>query len=324
MFGNSTRTVVGSVFLALAATAVSAQGFPSKPIRVISTYVTGSPADGLLRLIHQKMSESVGQPVIVEVQSGAGGLVGAQAVMRAAPDGYTILATIPTTMVATPLLMKQPPFDPLRDFTHITAALDAAICMVAATNVPGNSVKELIEHIRANPGKLAYGSNGVGGTYHMEMEFILSSQKLQMTHVPYKGGSEALLAIATGQIAVAFAPLAAALPHAKAGKLKVLAMMNDKRFPGAPDVPAVKEQVPEYEKTPTGTYYYGPAGMQRDVLHRIYNEIAKSVRSQDVMARLNKIMFFPVLNTPEEFIAQTKRDIAISARAIKAAGLKPE
>jgi tripartite-type tricarboxylate transporter receptor subunit TctC len=324
MFPNSTSTALCSVLLALASTAAHGQTFPAKPIRVISTYVAGSPADGLLRQLSQKMSESVGQPVIVEVQSGAGGLVGAQAVMRAAPDGYTVLATIPTTLVATPLLMKSRPFDPLKDFTPITAALDAAISMVVAANVPANSVKELIEHVRANPGKLAYGSNGVGGTYHMEMEIVLSSQNLRMTHVPYKGGSEALLAVATGQIAVAFAPLSAALPHAKAGKMKVLAMMHVQRFAGAPDIPAIKEQVPEYEKTPTGTYYYGPAGMPRDVLQRLYTEIAKAVRSPEVMERLNRIMFFPVLNTPEEFVAQTRRDIEISARAIKAAGLKPE
>ena len=301
-----------------------AQSFPTKPIRVISTYVAGSPADGLLRAIGQKMTESIGQPVITEVQSGAGGLVGAQQVMRSAPDGYTILATIPTTIVSTPLLMKNRPFDPLKDFTFITPALDAAISMVVSANVPANNVKELIEYIRANPGKLAYGSNGVGGQYHIEMESILKSQNLQMTHVPYKGGTEALLAAATGQIAVAFAPLSGALQHAKAGKLKVIAMLNEKRYPGAPEIPAVKEAVPEYEKTPTGTYYYGPAGLPKDVLQRLYSEIAKAVRSPEVTERLNKIMFFAVLSTPEEFVAQTKRDIDISARAIKAAGLKPE
>jgi tripartite-type tricarboxylate transporter receptor subunit TctC len=312
------------VLLLAVSSLASAQTFPSKPLRVIATYTAGSPADALIRHVSQKMSDSMGQPVVTEVMTGASGVVGAQVVARAAPDGYTLLATIPTTLVSTPFLLKSRPYDPLKDFTPITAAIDAATCMMANVAVPVNSVKELIDYVRANPGKMAYGSNGIGGTYHLEWESVLRNNKLDMTHVPYKGGTEALLAAVSGQIPVAFAPLSAVVPHVKTGKLKVLAVLDTRRYPGAPNIPSMGEQVPDYEKTPTGTFYYGPGGMPPALTQRLYTEIAKAVRSPDVMERMEKIMFFPILNTPEEFLVQTRREIEVSARAIKAAGLKPE
>jgi tripartite-type tricarboxylate transporter receptor subunit TctC len=300
------------------------QAYPTKPIRVISTYTAGSPADALVRHVSQKMTESMGQPVVVEVQTGASGVVGGQFVARAAPDGYTLLATIPTTLVATPFLLKSRPYDPLKDFTPITAAIDAATCIMVSSSLPVNSVKELIAYAKANPGKVPYGSNGVGGTYHMEWESIKKTYGLDMTHVPYKGGTDALMAAVNGQIPVSFAPLSAALPHVKAGKIKVLAVLDTKRYPGNPDIPAMSEQVPEYDKMPTGTFYYGPAGMQSAVVHRLYEEIKKAVTSPDVVERMRAIAFFSTVNTPEEFAVQTRREIEVAARGIKAAGLQPE
>ena len=165
------KPIAVALLLALPALAL-AQAFPSRPIRVISTFTAGSPADALVRHVSQKMTESIGQPVVVEVQTGASGVVGGQFVARAAPDGYTLLATIPTTLVATPFLLKNKPYDPIKDFTPITAAIDAATCIMVSTSLPVNSVKELVAYAKANPGKVPYGSNGVGGTYHMEWESV--------------------------------------------------------------------------------------------------------------------------------------------------------
>ena len=301
-----------------------AQSYPTKPVRVIATFTAGSPADALLRHVSQKMGESMGQPVVVEVQTGASGVVGGQFVARAAPDGYTVLATIPTTLVATPFLLKTRPYDPIKDFTPITAAIDAATCIMVSTSLPVTSVKELIAYAKANPGKVPYGSNGVGGTYHMEWETVKRSQGLDMTHVPYKGGTDALMAAVNGQIPVSFSPLSAALPHVKAGKIRVLAVLDNKRYPGNPDIPSMKEEVPEYEKMPTGTFYYGPANMPRPIVNRLYEEIRKAVSDPDVVARMRAIAFFSTVNTPEEFAAQTRREIEVAARGIKAAGLEPE
>ena len=147
---------------------------------------------------------------------------------------------------------------------------------------------------------------------------------LDMTHVPYKGGTDALMAAVNGQIPVSFAPLSAALPHVKAGKIRVLAVLDNKRYPGNPEIPAMKEEIPDYEKMPTGTFYYGPANMQRPIVNRLYEEIRKAVNDPDVVARMKAIAFFSTVNTPEEFAAQTRREIEVAARGIKAAGLEAE
>lgn len=303
-----------------------AQSYPSRPVRIISTFGAGSPADALVRHVAQKMGESMGQPVVVDVQPGASGVVGGQLVARAQPDGYTLLMTIPTTLVATPFLLKNRPYDPLKDFTPITAALDAATCIMVSTQLlPNvNSVKDLIAHAKANPGKVPYGSNGIGGTYHMEWESIKRSYGLDMTHVPYKGGTDAMMAAVTGLVPVSFAPLSAALPHVKAGKVRVLAVLDNRRYLGNPDIPAMKEEVPDYDKMPTGSFLYGPAGMPRPIVLRLYEEVKKAVADPEVIARMRQIAFFPTVNTPEEFSAQTRREIDVASRGIKAAGLTPE
>src|SRR3954469_7241738 len=163
-----------AVLFASFTASANAQSYPTKPVKVISTFGAGSPADALVRHIAQKMSESTGQPFVVEVQAGASGVVGGTFVARGQPDGYTLLMTIPTTLVATPFLLKVRPYDPIKDFTPITAAMDAATCIMFSTQLlPNvNSVKDLIAYAKANPGKVPYGSNGVGGTYHMEWESI--------------------------------------------------------------------------------------------------------------------------------------------------------
>ncbi len=305
--------------------AALAQPYPSKPIRVIHTFVASSIADGALRLVSQKMSESMGQPVIVESQSGAAGIIGAQMVMRSAPDGYTLLLTNPTAVVSAPFLLKNRPFDPIKDFTPITDAIGAVLCLVVSDSFPPNSVRELIAHIKANPGKFAYGTTGIGSQYHLEMEVIKLHYGLEITHVPYRSGGEQLNAVAAGFIPVAFAPLGGqTMGLAKSGKIKVLAIMEAKRYPGAPDIPAIAEQLPEYEKVPNGMFYYGPAGMPASIVKRLYEEIVKALNTQEVLDRLRQLALFPIASTPEAFAARTRKDIEISARAIKAAGLKPE
>ena len=234
-----------------------------------------------------------------------------------------MLHTIPTSVVATPLLMKNPPFE-FKDFTPITFAVDGATSMLVAATVPVNSVKELIEYIKARPGKLAYGSNGVGGSYHLEMEMLKQNYGLDITHIPYKGGQAALMAAVAGDVPVAFAPAASAMVQQKAGKVKVLAVMDVRRFPDLQDIPAMPEQVQGYEKTPSGLDFYGPAGMAPQLVKRLFDEIAKSIKNPDVAKRLKDIAFYPVAMPPEEFAALRRKDIDLMARAIRIAGLQAE
>ena len=312
---------IGALLTPLAALA---QAYPSKPIHVIHTFVASSIADGVLRMISQKMSESMGQPVIVEPQPGAAGIIGSQMVMRAAPDGHTLLLTNPTAVVSAPFLLKNRPFDPIKDFTPITDAIGAVLCLVVSSSFPPNSVKELVDLVKANPGKFAYGTTGIGSQYHLEMEAIKLKLGLDITHVPYRSGGEQLNAAAAGHIPVAFAPLGQTMPFVKAGKVKVLAITEAKRYPGAPDVPAITEDLPEYEQVPNGMFYYGPAGMPAPIVKRLYEEIVKALNAPEILDRLRKLYLFPIASTPEAFAVRTRKDIEISARAIKAAGLKPE
>jgi len=301
-----------------------AQTWPARPVRVLSTFVPGSVADGAMRLIAQKMSDSLGQPVIVDAQPGAGGVLAAQNLLRSAPDGYTILHSAPTTLVATPFLFKNPPYDPLKDFTYITHLTDATTCMLATASAPFNTVKELIAYARAHPGQLSYASNGVGASYHLEMELLKEKYGLDITHVPYKGGQQGLNAAAAGQIPIAFAPAASALAQARGGKVKILAVLAAKRFASMPDLPSMGEQLPDYEKIPSGDEIVGPAGIPRAVVQRLNAEIVKALSNTEVTERLAKIGFVPVGNSPEEELSQIRRAMVIMEKAIKAARIKPE
>lgn len=315
--------ITGAIGVSLSGQA-PAQAFPAKPIRVLSTFPAGGVADGAMRMIGQKMSESMRQPVIVEALPGAGGVIAAQSLVRAAPDGYTILHSAPTTLVATPYLLKNPPYDPLKDFTYITHLTDATTCILVNAAVPVNTVRELIDHIKANSGKLAYGSNGVGASFHLEMELLKQKQGLDITHVPYKSGLDALSAAAAGQIPVAFVTVGSALSQARAGKVKILAVLSAKRFATLPDIPAMGEQLPDYEKIPSGDEIVGPAGLPDAILRRLHAEIVKALYNPEVQERLKQIGFVPVGNTPEEHAIQIRKDMATMAKGLKAAQIVAE
>ena len=308
---------------ALAHPALS-QTYPTKPIRVISTFGPGAVADGVIRLVAQRLSASVGQPVLVEVQNGAGGTLGAQTLIRSMPDGYTILHTTPAALVSAPFLMRKPPYDPLKDFTYITHLVDAATCILVSNSLPVNTVMELIDYAKANPGKLAYGSNGVGGSFHLEMELLKQKYGLDITHVPYRGGEDGLRAAAARELPIAFAPASAAYAIARTGKVRILAVLSSKRFPGMPDVPSMGEQLPDYEKVPGGGEIVGPAGMPAVIVRRLNADVVKALYMPEVLDRIRQIGFVAVGNTPEEHAAQMKRAMEIMAQGVKAARIPVE
>lgn len=301
----------------------TAQAYPVKLVRVVSTQTAGSPADVLLRMAAQKMAESISQPVVVEVQAGAAGVLAGQTVARAAPDGYTVLYTLASTIVTTPQLMKAKPFE-LKDFTPIIIVSQAATCMLASVTFAPNTIAELVQLARANPGKLAFGTNGIGGTYHLEMELLKQKYGMDLIHVAYKSGVDALMAAATATLPIAYGPCASAQPHIRAGKMKIIATLEKKRFSELPDLPAMGEQVPDYEKVGGGVDLYAPAGLPPAIARRIETEMKNALAAPDVRARMKEISFFYDGTSLEEMGAQRRRDMAIVARAIKAAGLKPE
>jgi tripartite-type tricarboxylate transporter receptor subunit TctC len=315
---------VGVVAVLLAPLACLAQSWPAKPVRIISTFAAGSAADTAIRATSQKVGEATGQSVVVDVQPGAGGMVGAQAVARSAPDGSTLLFSelVANSIVA--WIHKSPPYDPVRDFTPISQLFEGVLSLVAALNTPFNSMKEVIAYARANPGKLAYGSNGVGAQNHLQMELIKQTLNLDVTHVPYKGGTGAVPDVIAGQLPLLFVAYGTALQNQRAGKLKIIGLVEAKRRPDLPDVPAIGEDIPGFEKIPAAIVLMGPAKLPAPMATRIRDEMAKAIAQPDIQARLKQINFVSPVSTPEQLTELRNRVMVVVPKAIKAAGIVPE
>src|SRR5713226_292591 len=307
---------------AAAPVAAFAQVYPVRPIRSIMTVAGG--ADIVARLVAQGLTEALGQPVVVESQAGAGGAIGAETVARAAPDGHTIMLASASTVVMNRFLSKSARLDPLRDFMPITKAFDTVALVVTSPSLPVDSVRELIEYARRNPGKLSFGTSGVGTTHHLSGEAIRLLAGIDWIHVPYKGGPPVLTDLVGGQIPVGFTILATAAPFIKSGKVKVLAVNGARRYPVIPDVPTVGEQLPGYEAPSTWGGYFGPAGMPQPVAKRLHDEIVKVLSRHEVRSKAEDIGFVIDPSSPEELTETIRRDIAYTSRIVKAIGIQPE
>jgi len=302
--------------------AAAADVYPARPIRSIMTVAGG--ADIIARLVAQGLTGALGQPVIVETMSGAGGAIGADAVARAAPDGYTLMLASASTLVMNRFLSKSARLDPLKDFTPITKAFETVAVVIASPSLPAASMRELIEYAKRNPGKLSYGTSGVGTTHHLSGESIRLLTGIDWVHVPYKGGPPVLTDLVAGEIQVGFSILATAAPFIASGKVKVLAVNGAKRYHVIPDAPTVSEQLPGYEPPSTWGGYFGPAGMPRAVASRLHDEIVRILNSPEVRAKAEDIGFPIATSTPEELSATIRRDIETTAAIVKAIGIKPE
>ena len=317
-----------SAALAVAAIGIPAtalpQAFPTKAIRVIVPFPPASGLDTMGRLVSIKLADAFGQAVVVENRAGANGMIGSELVARAAPDGYTLLTGTSSTHASSPFSIKNLSYDPVKDFTPITAGVTTTIVLAAATSLPVNSVKELLDYAKKNPGKLTYSSSGTGGALHMVAEMFKSSFGIDILHVPYKGSAPAILALASGEVTLAFNGTSESVALARAGKIKILAVAEPKRYVHLPDVPALAEVLPGYERPPGWFGFFGPPGMQRSVLSRLNTEIVKALNTPDVHEKMDQIGLTVIGNSPEEFAALLKRSIELYGQAAKLAGVRPE
>ena len=302
--------------------AAQAQTYPSRPIRSIMTVAGG--ADIIARLVAQGLTTSLGQPVIVETQSGAGGAIGAEAVARAAPDGYTIMLASESALVMNRFLSKSARLDPLKDFTPITKAFETVAVVETTPAQPFASMRELIAYAKRNPGKLSYGTSGIGTTHHLSGESIRLLTGIDWVHVPYKGGPPVLTDLVGGEIQVGFSVLATVAPFVASGKVRLLAVNGTKRYHVIPDVPTIGEQLPGYEPPPTWAGYFGPAGIPPAIVTRLRDEIVRVLNSPAVRAKAEDIGFPIATSSPEELNATIRRDIEYTAGIVKAIGIKPE
>jgi len=300
-----------------------AQSYPTRPVRVIMT--VGQGADLLARLIGQRVGDAIGQTFVTEIQSAAGGAIGAEMVARAAPDGHTLLLTSASTQINRVFLTRATPYDPVKDFSPIALVAGTITAVAAHPSLSANSMRDLIDYAKRNPGKLAYASSGVGTTGHLSMELIKILTGADLLHVPYKSGSQSVGDLVGGQIPLSVVSLSPLLAQVKAGKIKLLGMNTSQRFRVFPDVPTVGEQVPGYEPPPAWSGYLGPAAMPNPIVRRLNEEINKAMASSDVRDKLEAIGFivWPP-NTPEQFAASMKRDLQSVGKIVKAAGIQPE
>jgi len=310
------------LLLALCATSAHAQPYPTRPIRSIMTVAGG--ADVIARLVAQGLTASLGQPVVVETQSGAGGAIGAEAVARAAPDGYTIMLASESALVMNRFLSKSARLDPLKDFTPITKAFETIAVVETTPAQPFASIREMIDYAKRNPGKLSYGTSGIGTTHHLSGESIRLLTGIDWVHVPYKGGPPVLTDLVAGEIQVGFSVLATAAPFVASGRARLLAVNGSKRYHVIPDVPTVSEELPGYEPPPTWAGYFGPASMAPPIVARLHDEIVRVLESPAVRAKAEEIGFPIATSTPEELNAAIRSDVETTARIVKAIGIKPE
>jgi tripartite-type tricarboxylate transporter receptor subunit TctC len=308
--------------LLLGMSAVYGQNYPVKPIRIVVGFAAGGPTDVGARTIGQKLTESWGKPVIVDIRPGASGNIAAEVVAKSAPDGYTLLLAVFAHAV-NPSLYRKLPFDAVKDFAPIIHYASIANLLVVHPSVPARNVRELIAFAKTRPGELSAGSAGIGTSSHLSLVLMDSMAGTRVTHVPYKGLSAAHVDVVGGQISLLFDNVVSAHPHAKAGRIRMLAVTTLKRWPGTPEVPTMAETLPGFEVNS----WYGllaPAATPRDIVQRLNVEVARGLRAPDARARLFSIGAEPLAQTPEVFAAFISAEVAKWAKVVKEAGIKIE
>ncbi|MFM9968032.1 MAG: Bug family tripartite tricarboxylate transporter substrate binding protein [Burkholderiales bacterium] len=315
-------TVVFALIAAAGSTPLVAQTYPSKPIRLIVPTVPGGSVDLIARKLGQKLSDSLGQPILVENPSGAAGATGTNMVVRSAPDGHSLIFVTVGQVIGVIFLAKDLPYDPVKDLTPVFPAVEAISLVAVHPSVPGGTLREVLDYARANPGKLAYGSTGVGSYFHLSIEKMKQESGVDLLHVPYKGMPPLMNDLAGGRIQFAFGAVASMA--AFSSRIKVIATTESKRWSVMPTVPAAVESVPGFEKVPTWYAFFAPAGLPRAIQMRINAELNKSLESADVRQWVDENGMVGIGGSPEQLAAMHKKGIDVYGRIIKAAGIKPE
>jgi tripartite-type tricarboxylate transporter receptor subunit TctC len=300
---------------------VNAQGYPSKPIRVIVPYATGGATDLIARLVGQKLTERLGQPVIVENRPGAGGVIGAEAGARAPADGHTVLLAVPAEMVILPHLQKMP-YRVERDFAPVSLAAVTPLILVVHPALPVKTVQNLIALARSRPGQLTYASAGTGGVQHLAGELLKINAKIDLLHVPYKGAGPVMPDLLGGHVPMFFSGMPPAMPHVRAGKLRALAVTTAKRSPTVPEVPTMQESgMPGFDISNWFAYFV-PAGTPAEAITKLNAEMNRALKLQDVREKLASVGAEVVGTSPQELEKFVQVESDKFAQLIKASGAK--
>ena len=302
----------------------AAQGYPAKSVRIMVGLAPGGTTDLVARILAQRLTEAWGQTVVVENRPGASGMIGADVVAKASPDGYTLLITPQTSIAVAPALYGKAPYDPLKDFVTITLAGSTPLLLVVHPSFPPRTFAEFVTLAKKSGSQLTFGSGGIGSSPHMAGELLSARLGVKMNHVPYKGENPALADTIGGQIPIMFGNLPVAVPHVNSGKLRALANTSSNRSPLAPQVPTVAES--GFNDFAIATWYgmLGPAGLPPDLVARIQRDVARVVNQPENRERLVSMGVDIIANSPEEFGAFLRAEVARYAKVVKDQGLKAE
>jgi len=300
-----------------------AQTYPSKAVRVLVGFAAGGGTDTAARMVAQKLSESLGQPVVVENRGGSGGIIASEMVAKAAPDGHTLLMMAAADSIQPAMRIKMP-YELPKDFSPISLVVTGAFVLALHPSVPAKNVKELLAIARSRAGQLNYATSGIGSSAHLAAELMNSLAKVKTTHVPYKGVSQGVVGVALGEADMIFASVTAAQPLIESGRLRPIAVSTAKRSALMPNMPTLHESgVPGYDRT--GWYgMMGPAGLSRDVLTKLNSSIVRAVNTSEMKAAFFKQGLEAETNSPEQFTEMIRREVEQNIKLARGAGIKPE
>ncbi len=314
---------IALLVLAAAPPAATAQSFPTKPVRIVIGFAAGGATDVLARSMTPRLTELLGQPVIVENRPGAGGVIGADNVAKSAPDGHTLLLGATNHYLA-PFFQKSLPYDTLHDFIPITILANSTSVLAVHPSLPVASIKDLIDYAKKNPGKLFYGTVGHGSVHHLSGMLLAQAAGIDLEHIPYKGGSPTVNDLIGGSIPMAILNSTTLMPHARSGKVRALGVTDAARARAFADVPTIGETVPGYAVPASWFGILGPSATPAPVVARLNGDFRRAIAAPEVQKRMESLGFEAVGNTPEEFAARVRSDFEVIRRAVTAAGIKPE
>jgi tripartite-type tricarboxylate transporter receptor subunit TctC len=317
------RSILLALCLALTQAAL-AQNYPNRPIKIVVPFPPGGGSDPVARIVGAKVSESLGQPVVIENRPGANGTVGNEFVAKAAPDGYTLLLGAAGSLTVAPHVYKKVQFDTFKDFEPISLAGTVPFILAVNPNVPANTLPELTAYAKANHGRLNFGSSGTGGLPHLAGEIYKRMAGVEIVHVPYKGGGPAITGLLTGDVQILFSDVGLMVPLLKAGKIKAIAVTSEDRSAAAPDVPTMKESgLPEYQVS-TWWGFLAPAGTPRPIIDVLNAEVRKALTDPDVKQRFAAMWVDTAPTTTEQFAARMRRESDKWAQVVKDAKVEAE
>ena len=322
---RASAVAIVSVALLAGLSSAQAQGWqPSRPITMVVPFPPGPALDLVARLVAKKIEGALGQTIVIENRTGANGTLGSAAVARARPDGEMLLAATAGTHVTAVHLMKSLPYDPIKDFSPIIAAVEPVTCLAIHPSLPVNSVPELIAYAKAHPNELSFGSSGVGSVFHLMGELFNETAGVKLNHVPYRGVAPAMQDLLGGHIPMVFISVANAEAAAKAGQVKILAVLEPARYAKLPDVPSMSEIIPAFRKPSSWFGFFGPPGLPAPIVGRLNTEMNKALKELDLVKNFEANGYAVIGGTPRQFADLIRDGIERYGAIIKSAGIQPE